>query len=122
MWRSERAISKNEGGRPPASGLWSGFCLRWMLLVALLLRPIGVAAADDLVLAGASGHLVMNPATLELRFEPIGRKQVQLSAARSAPLRVANLTHADTTAEWSLPEANVRVVLRLEQDAVSVRF
>src|SRR2546428_12679925 len=50
-----------------------------------------VAVNADWSLQNESGRVVMNPSTMELRFQPAGRMFVQLSAAQAPALLVADL-------------------------------
>jgi hypothetical protein len=95
-----------------------------IILLAFSLFPVSLrsAAAEDISLRNALGRAVVNPATMECRFQPTGRPMVGLSAAMPAPVTVANLKESDRKAEWSLPDLNLQVTLQLEQDALSVHF
>ena len=80
------------------------------------------AAAVDLSLENAVGRVVVNPATMECRFQPKGKPMVNISAGMSAESTVANLKQSPVEAEWSLPDQNLQVTLQLGEDALSVRF
>jgi hypothetical protein len=95
-----------------------------ILLLAFSLFPVSLrsAAAEDISLRNALGRAVVNPATMECRFQPMGRPMVELSAAMPAPGTVANLKESARKAEWSLPDLNLQVTLQLEPDALSFHF
>jgi hypothetical protein len=98
---------------------------RWpssIRLVSLALAWLCSAVAEEVSLESALGRVVVNPATMECRFQPAGFATVNLSAPGPKALAVADLKQSPGQVEWSLPEQNLHVAFSLEHDALSVRF
>ena len=93
-----------------------------LLCVFLKMALASCANAEEFSLESAAGRAVMNPCTLELRFQPTGGHLVKLSAAMPEALKVENLKHDATQAAWGLPEQGIQVSVQLLSNALSVHF
>lgn len=91
---------------------------RAFLLILLLVPSL---RAETLSLNNAGSTATIDPATLLCRWQPAGKRMVELSAAQ-APAKVSALKQEDSRLEWSLPDPGIRIQAELEAEILTLRF
>lgn len=97
------------------------FCLL-ILTVCQVCDITRAARLDDITLSNEYWSVRISPGTLEMTAELSGGAKFPLSKGSLNPGSISNMQQTTSQAQWLLDNAGIRVIIRLNQKELSVRF